>query len=64
MSNPGGPRPEGKRYKLLRPPVAVYGHVAECRLGIGDWRVPYDIDDARRRVYLISLRRRSENTYR
>jgi len=59
-----GPRPEGKKFKAIRPPVYLYEFTAECRLRIGDYRVLYDIDDAKKIVWILALRKRDEYTYR
>ena len=58
------PRPEGKKIKSLRPPLAIYSLIATHRLRVGDYRILYDIDDSARRVILLAIRRRSEKTYR
>lgn len=57
------PRPPGKSFRVLHPPVAVYGYVAQYRLRIGNHRILYDVDDANKRVVLLAIRRRSESTY-
>lgn len=58
------PRPEGKKIKSLRPPLALYSLIATHRLRVGDYRILYDIDDYARRVILLAIRRRSEKTYK
>ncbi|MDD5629798.1 MAG: type II toxin-antitoxin system RelE/ParE family toxin [Elusimicrobia bacterium] len=58
------PRPQGKRFKFLRPPVSIAHLVATHRLRVGDYRILYDVDDDSKRVVLLALRRRSEGTYR
>lgn len=58
------PRPPGKKFKFLKPPIAVFQFVAQFRLRVGDHRVLYDVDDAVRRVVLLAIRRRNEGTYR
>jgi len=58
------PRPEGKKIKSLRPPLAIYSLAATHRLRVGDYRILYDIDDSTKRVILLAIRRRSEKTYR
>ena len=57
------PRPPGKRFKFLKPPIAVFQFTAQYRLRIGDHRILYDIDETARRVVLLSIRRRNERTY-
>jgi len=42
--------------KLFRPFTAQY------RLRIGDYRVLYDVDDERRIVWILALRKRGERT--
>ena len=37
---------------------------AYYRLRVGDWRVIYEIEDARRVVRILRILRRSEKTYR
>lgn len=59
------PRPFGEKpFKKLKPPVQFYQFTAQCRIRIGDYRVLYDIDDNKRIVWILALRRRSEKTYR
>ena len=58
------PRPPGKKFKFLKPPVAVFQFVAQYRLRVGDHRILYDVDDAARRVVLLAIRLRGERTYR
>ena len=60
----GNPRPfEGKLFKKLKPPVALYQLTAQYRLRVGDYRILYDVDDSQRKVWILALRRRSEKTY-
>lgn len=58
------PRPQGKKFKFLRPPVSIAHMVATHRLRVGDYRILYDVDDEAKRVVLLAVRRRSEGTYR
>jgi len=58
------PRPEGKSFKVLKPPIELYQYTAQCRLRIGNYRVLYDIDENRKIVWVLDLRRRTEKTYR
>ena len=59
------PRPYGKKpFKKLKPPVQLYQFVAQCRIRIGDYRVLYDVDDDRKIVWILALRRRGERTYK
>ncbi|MEK6543473.1 MAG: type II toxin-antitoxin system RelE/ParE family toxin [Elusimicrobiota bacterium] len=56
------PRPQ--QFKMLARPVLVYGYLAPCRLRVADYRILYDIDDLAKKVVILSLRRRSEKTYK
>lgn len=58
------PRPQGKKFKFLRPPVSIARFIATYRLRIGDYRILYDVDDASKRVILLAIRNRSEKTYK
>ena len=58
-------RPFGEKpFKKLKPPIAFYEFVAQYRIRIGNYRVLYDVDDAKKIVWILSLRRRSEKTYK
>lgn len=57
------PRPQGKTWKKLGNPVVLFQWVAQYRISIGDYRVLYDIDDERKNVILLGIRRKNENTY-
>jgi len=59
------PRPYGEKpFKKLKLPIQFYQYVAQYRIRIGDYRVLYDVDDEKKTVWVLSLRRRSEKTYR
>ena len=59
------PRPYGiKPFKKLKPPIQFYQFTAQYRIRIGDYRVLYDVDDEKRMVWILALRKRSEGTYR
>lgn len=58
------PRPFGKLWKNLKPPVGVGDCVASCRIRVGDYRVLYDIDENEKKIVLLGLRLRSEKTYK
>ena len=58
------PRPPGKKFRFLKPPVQIYQYTAQYRLRVGNYRIMYDLDDKTRKVILLSIRRRSEKTYR
>lgn len=58
------PRPYGvKPFKKLKPPIQFYQFTAQYRLRIGNYRVLYDVDDEKRTVWILALRKRSESTY-
>jgi mRNA-degrading endonuclease RelE of RelBE toxin-antitoxin system len=57
------PRPQGKRTKKLTGELIVSRFTAEYRLRIGPYRVLYDVDDQRKRVVLLKLAKRNEQTY-
>jgi mRNA interferase RelE/StbE len=57
------PRPQGKRTKKLTGEIIVAQFVAEYRLRIGPYRVLYDIDDQRKKVVLLKLAKRDDQTY-
>ena len=55
------PRPYSE--PKIKPPLEVYSYVAQYRLRIGDYRVLYDVDDKRRIVWILAMRKRNERTY-
>lgn len=58
------PRPYGEKpFKRLKPPIRFYRFTAQYRIRIGDYRVLYDIDDDKKIVWILALRKRSERTY-
>ncbi len=57
------PRPQGKRTKKLVGELIVSRFTAEYRLRVGPYRVPYDIDDQRKKVVLLKLAKRDDQTY-
>jgi mRNA interferase RelE/StbE len=57
------PRPQGKRTKKLMGELIVAQFVAEYRLRVGPYRVLYDIDDEHKKVVLLKLAKRDEQTY-
>jgi len=57
------PRPQEKRSKKLTGELIVSRFFAEYRLRIGPYRVLYDIDDQRKKVVLLKLVKRDEQTY-
>lgn len=56
------PRPSGN--PKISPPIPVGQFIAQYRIRIGNYRVLYDIDDTRQKVWIIALRIRSEKTYK
>ncbi|MFH0772221.1 MAG: type II toxin-antitoxin system RelE/ParE family toxin [Candidatus Omnitrophota bacterium] len=61
LSLAGSPRPYGE--PKIKPPLEVYSYTAQYRLRVGDFRVLYDVDDKRRIVWILALRKRNERTY-
>ena len=57
------PRPQGKRTKKLIGELIVSQFTAEYRLRIGPYRVLYDVDDQCKKVVLLKLAKRNEQTY-
>ena len=55
------PRPYGN--PKIKPPLIVYSYTAQYRLRVGHYRVLYDIDDKKRVVWILALRKRNERTY-
>lgn len=59
------PRPFGQKlFRQLTPPLVLYRRTATYRIRIGDYRVLYDVDDTRKIVWILALRRKSKKTYR
>ena len=57
------PKPIGKSFKFLKGELPVFQHLAHYRIREGDWRILYDIDESRKRVILLALRRRGHHAY-
>lgn len=57
------PKPTGKSFKPLKGEIIVYQFLAQYRIREGDWRILYDIDESRKRVILLALRRRGHHAY-
>ncbi len=55
---------KGSYFKKLKPPIEFYEHAAQYRIRISDYRVLYDVDIINKKVIILALRKRSENTYR
>lgn len=53
-----------KPFRQLKPPLEIYQFVAHYRIRVGDYRVLYDVDDEKKIVWIIALRKRSETTYK
>lgn len=61
----GNPRPFGeKSFKKLKPPIQLSRYVAQYRIRIENFRVLYDVDDDKKIVWILALRKRSEKTYK
>lgn len=62
------PYPYGKKgkdfFKKIKPPIPFYQLTAQYRLKIGNYRVLYDVDDDKRIVWILALRKRGEKTYK
>ena len=59
------PYPFGKKvFKKLKPPLQFYQLVAQYRLRVGDYRILYDVDEEKKIVWILALRKRSEKTYK
>ena len=56
------PRPYG--YIKIDPPIKILSDFAHYRVRTGDFRVLYDISDATRKVYILAVRFRNQQTYR
>jgi mRNA-degrading endonuclease RelE of RelBE toxin-antitoxin system len=57
------PLPQGKRTKKLTGELIVARFTAEYRLRVGPYRVLYDVNDQRKKVVLLKLAKRNEQTY-
>ena len=58
------PRPEGKRTKKLTGQFVMSQFTAQYRPRIGPYRILSDVDDRRKKVILLKLAKRDEQTYR
>ena len=59
------PRPYGKKtFKKLKPPIQFFQFAAQYRIRIGNYRVLYDVDDGKKIVWILALRKRGEKTYK
>ncbi len=58
------PRPFGQKlFKQLAPPIECYEFTAQYRLRVGDYRILYDVNDERKIVWILALRKCGETTY-
>ena len=57
------PRPQGKRTKKMTGELIVSRFTAEYRLRVGPYRVLYDIDNQHKKVVLLKLATRNDQTY-
>jgi mRNA interferase RelE/StbE len=58
------PHPPGKKHKKLGQESVVFSFVAQYRLRVGKYRILYDIDDKNKKVILLKLTKRQEQTYK
>ena len=58
------PHPGLKSFKRLSPPISYKDWTAQYRIRIGDWRILYDVDEARKCVWILVLRKRGKKTYK
>jgi len=56
------PRPFGE--PKIKPPIHISSYVAEYRVRIGDYRVLYNVDDKKKIVWLLVLRKKNKKTYK
>jgi mRNA interferase RelE/StbE len=57
------PRPQSKRTKKLTGELIVSRFTAEYRLRVAPYLVLYDIDGQRKKVVLLTLAKRDDQTY-
>lgn len=58
------PRPFGQKlFKQLNPPIECYQFTAQYRIRIADYRVLYNVDDVKKAVWILAVRKRNEKTY-
>ncbi len=59
------PRPFGQKiFKTLKPSIRLWQWSAQYRLRAGDDRILYDVDDERKIVWILALRKRNEQIYK
>jgi mRNA interferase RelE/StbE len=56
------PRPLGE--PKIKPPILAHHFLAQYRVRVGDYRILYDVDDKKKTVIVLDLRKRNEKTYR
>lgn len=58
------PRPQKTSdFSSIRNGLPISHYTAQYRLRIGGYRVLYDVDDSKRLVWILALRKRDEGTY-
>ena len=57
------PKPAGKSFKSLKGEIVIYQFLAQYRIREGNWRILCDIDESKKRVVLLALRRRGHHAY-
>lgn len=55
------PRPHG--VIKIKPPLDIFHSLAQYRIVVKNHRIFYDIDDSKKQVSIIALRKRNEKTY-
>ena len=55
------PRPSGQ--PKIKPPLIVYQYTAQYRIRVRNYRVLYDVDDKKKVVWVLDIRKRNERTY-
>ena len=59
------PRPFGsKSFKQISPSLEIHQMPAQYRIKIGNYRLLYDVDDTKKVVWLLALRKRDKKTYK
>ena len=52
------------KHKVLSMPIEIFNLIAHHRWQIGDFRIFYDVDQEQKIVWLLTIRRRNERTYK
>ena len=58
------PRPGIKSFKRLSPPISYRDWTAHYRIRIGKYRVLYDVDERKKKIWILFLRKRGKKTYK